>query len=239
MSDQLDRDAAGALVVGFSGTTAPDELRQAVAGGLGAVILFTRNVADADQVSALTASLRAERPDVIIAIDHEGGEFSHLSPANPWPLASARVRDRAVALVPVLVGGRGAVGSGVTRRGPGQVDVVQIAEYARRRERPRVRRGEMAELTALVIDRDDQIGPLGPQGRGQRGHLLRAGDVAGEQDDRAEPAGDGPPQLVGGGRPAEADDQRAGRITIQLISHPPTLSCARFPRHPGRAVTDS
>ncbi|TCC65781.1 beta-N-acetylhexosaminidase [Kribbella pittospori] len=91
MSDQLDRDAAGALIVGFSGTTAPDELRRAVAAGLGGVILFTRNVADADQVAALTASLRAERPDLIIAIDHEGGEFSHLAPANPWPLASPRV----------------------------------------------------------------------------------------------------------------------------------------------------
>ncbi|MEV0800494.1 beta-N-acetylhexosaminidase [Kribbella sp. NPDC050281] len=91
MSDQLDRDAAGALIVGFSGTTAPDELRRAVAAGLGGVILFTRNVGDADQVAALTASLRAERPDLIIAIDHEGGEFSHLAPANPWPLASPRV----------------------------------------------------------------------------------------------------------------------------------------------------
>ncbi|MFI6833501.1 beta-N-acetylhexosaminidase [Kribbella sp. NPDC050241] len=91
MSDQMDRDAAGALIVGFSGTTAPDELRRAVAAGLGGVILFTRNVGDADQVAALTASLRAERPDLIIAIDHEGGEFSHLAPANPWPLASPRV----------------------------------------------------------------------------------------------------------------------------------------------------
>jgi hypothetical protein len=85
MSDQLDRDAAGALVVGFTGTTAPDELRRAVAAGLGAVILFTRNVTDAEQVAALTAALRAERPDLLIGIDHEGGEFSHLAPANPWP----------------------------------------------------------------------------------------------------------------------------------------------------------
>ncbi|TCC33675.1 beta-N-acetylhexosaminidase [Kribbella sindirgiensis] len=91
MSDQLDRDAAGSLVVGFAGTSAPDELRRAVAGGLGAVILFTRNVADAEQVAALTAALRAERPDLIVAIDHEGGEFSHLAPANPWPLASPRL----------------------------------------------------------------------------------------------------------------------------------------------------
>ena len=87
----LDRDAAGALIVGLPGTTATDELRRAVAGGLGGVILFTRNVVDADQVTALTASLRAERPDLIIAIDHEGGEFSHLAPANRWPLASPRL----------------------------------------------------------------------------------------------------------------------------------------------------
>jgi beta-N-acetylhexosaminidase len=91
MSDHLDRDAAGALIVGFDGTTAPDDLRRAVAAGLGAVILFTRNVADAEQVAALTATLRAERPDLVIAIDHEGGEFSHLAPANPWPLASPRI----------------------------------------------------------------------------------------------------------------------------------------------------
>jgi beta-N-acetylhexosaminidase len=91
MSDDLDRDAAGALIAGFDGTTAPDDLRRAVAAGLGAVILFTRNVADAEQVAALTATLRAERPDLVIAIDHEGGEFSHLAPANPWPLASPRI----------------------------------------------------------------------------------------------------------------------------------------------------
>ncbi|MEU4197711.1 beta-N-acetylhexosaminidase [Kribbella sp. NPDC026611] len=90
-TQSLDRDAAGALIVGFSGTTAPDELRRAVADGLGAVILFTRNVEGPEQVAALTAALRAERPDLVIAIDHEGGEFSHLAPANPWPLASPRV----------------------------------------------------------------------------------------------------------------------------------------------------
>src|SRR5689334_21371715 len=87
----LERDAAGALIVGFAGTTAPDNLLKAVADGLGAVILFTRNVTSTDQVRALTSSLRAARPDVIIAIDHEGGEFSHLAPANPWPLASPRL----------------------------------------------------------------------------------------------------------------------------------------------------
>ncbi|MBB6568274.1 beta-N-acetylhexosaminidase [Kribbella sandramycini] len=90
MTDHLARDAAGALIVGLPGTTASDDLRRAVAGGLGAVILFTRNVTDAEQVIALTSSLRAERPELIIAIDHEGGEFSHLAPADRWPLSSPR-----------------------------------------------------------------------------------------------------------------------------------------------------
>jgi beta-N-acetylhexosaminidase len=89
-TDELRRAAAGALIVGFAGTTAPDALRRAVAQGLGGVVLFTRNVRDAGRLTALTASLRAERPDLLIAIDHEGGEFSHLSSVDEWPLASPR-----------------------------------------------------------------------------------------------------------------------------------------------------
>ena len=65
MSDQLDRDAAGALIVGFTGTTAPDELRRVVAAGLGAVILFTRNYADSEQLTRLVADIHAV-PDVSI-----------------------------------------------------------------------------------------------------------------------------------------------------------------------------
>ncbi len=86
----LARDAAGCLIIGFPGTTAGDGLRRAVAAGLGGVVLFTRNVHDAEQLTALTAALRAEREDVLIAIDHEGGEFSHLSSVDQWPLASPR-----------------------------------------------------------------------------------------------------------------------------------------------------
>jgi hypothetical protein len=44
----------------------------------------------------------------------------------------------------------------------------------------------VAELAALVVDRDHEVRPLGPQGGGQGGDLLGVGDVAGEQDDRAE-----------------------------------------------------
>ena len=82
--------ALGALAIGFGGTTAPDPLRRAVADGLGCVVLFTRNVTGPDQLAALTASLRAERPDLLIAIDHEGGEFSHLSAVSGRPMPSPR-----------------------------------------------------------------------------------------------------------------------------------------------------
>lgn len=87
---ELRGQALGALAIGFGGTTATDPLRRAIADGLGCVVLFTRNVADPDQLAALTASLRAERPDLLIAIDHEGGEFSHLSVVSRWPMPSPR-----------------------------------------------------------------------------------------------------------------------------------------------------
>lgn len=86
----LGRDALGALALGFAGTTPAPDLLRAVAGGLGAVVLFTRNVSDPDQLSALTAALRTESPDLLIAIDHEGGEFSHLSAVSDRPMPSPR-----------------------------------------------------------------------------------------------------------------------------------------------------
>ncbi|HVV22610.1 MAG TPA: glycoside hydrolase family 3 N-terminal domain-containing protein [Pseudonocardiaceae bacterium] len=70
--------AAGVLLPGFAGTTAPDWLRRRVGTGLGGVVLFGRNVTDDEQVAALTASLRAERDGVTIGIDEEGGDVTRL-----------------------------------------------------------------------------------------------------------------------------------------------------------------
>jgi beta-N-acetylhexosaminidase len=70
--------AAGVLLPGFAGTTAPDWLRRRIADGLGGVVLFGRNVVDDEQVAALTASLRAERDGVTIGIDEEGGDVTRL-----------------------------------------------------------------------------------------------------------------------------------------------------------------
>jgi beta-N-acetylhexosaminidase len=68
--------AATVLQPGFIGTTAPDWVRRWLADGLGGVALFARNVESPAQVAALTAELRAERPDVIVAIDEEAGDVT-------------------------------------------------------------------------------------------------------------------------------------------------------------------
>ncbi|WP_238431260.1 glycoside hydrolase family 3 N-terminal domain-containing protein [Streptomyces cavernae] len=79
----LDEAAHRCLVAGFHGTTAvPDTLKRLIERGLGGVILFTRNVRDAEQVRALTDSLRSIRPDLLVAIDNEGGGIGHLVSAG-------------------------------------------------------------------------------------------------------------------------------------------------------------
>lgn len=66
------------LMPGFEGTTAPDWLRSVVSEGLGGVVIFGRNVADRDQLRALVSSLHGERPELIVAIDEEGGDVTRL-----------------------------------------------------------------------------------------------------------------------------------------------------------------
>ncbi|WP_327347263.1 glycoside hydrolase family 3 N-terminal domain-containing protein [Streptomyces europaeiscabiei] len=75
----LDEAAHRCLVAGFDGTTTvPDTLKRLIDRGLGGVILFTRNIRDADQVRELTGTLRALRPDLLVGIDNEGGGIGHL-----------------------------------------------------------------------------------------------------------------------------------------------------------------
>lgn len=77
-TDTLTRDALTVLQPGFTGTTAPDWLLRRLGEGLASVGLFGRNIADPDQLAALTAQLRAERDDVLVAIDEEGGDVTRL-----------------------------------------------------------------------------------------------------------------------------------------------------------------
>ncbi|WP_019871601.1 glycoside hydrolase family 3 protein [Salinispora oceanensis] len=89
--------AATVLQPGFVGTTAPSWVRRWLGEGLGAVVLFARNVVDSEQVAALTATLRAERPDVIVAIDEEAGDVtrieSGLGSSRPGNLALGVIDD--------------------------------------------------------------------------------------------------------------------------------------------------
>ncbi|MEV5881605.1 glycoside hydrolase family 3 protein [Streptomyces sp. NPDC052020] len=77
-TDTLTRDALTVLQPGFTGTTAPDWLLRRLGEGLATVGLFGRNIASPEQLAALTAQLRAERDDVLVAIDEEGGDVTRL-----------------------------------------------------------------------------------------------------------------------------------------------------------------
>ncbi|MYV38764.1 glycoside hydrolase family 3 protein [Streptomyces sp. SID1328] len=77
-TDTLTRDALTVLQPGFTGTTAPDWLLRRLGEGLASVGLFGRNIVSPEQLSALTAQLRTERPDVLVAIDEEGGDVTRL-----------------------------------------------------------------------------------------------------------------------------------------------------------------
>ncbi|MER7180898.1 glycoside hydrolase family 3 protein, partial [Streptomyces hyaluromycini] len=77
-TDTLTRDALTVLQPGFTGTTAPDWLLRRLGEGLASVGVFGRNIISAEQLGALTAQLRAERDDVLVAIDEEGGDVTRL-----------------------------------------------------------------------------------------------------------------------------------------------------------------
>ncbi|BAC70730.1 sugar hydrolase [Streptomyces avermitilis] len=77
-TDTLTRDALTVLQPGFTGTSAPDWLLRRLGEGLASVGLFGRNIASPAQLGRLTAQLRAERDDVLVAIDEEGGDVTRL-----------------------------------------------------------------------------------------------------------------------------------------------------------------
>ncbi|MER5872520.1 glycoside hydrolase family 3 protein [Streptomyces sp. NPDC002044] len=96
-TDTVTRDALAVLQPGFEGTTAPAWLLRQVAEGLTAVGLFGRNITSPEQLAALTAQLRAERGEVLVAIDEEGGDVTRLEARGgssfPGNLALGAVDD--------------------------------------------------------------------------------------------------------------------------------------------------
>ncbi len=66
--------AAGPLMLDLQGATLSDEERDLLLRDpVGGVILFRRNFESPEQLCELTADIRAIRPQLLIAVDHEGG----------------------------------------------------------------------------------------------------------------------------------------------------------------------
>ncbi|MEV0122506.1 glycoside hydrolase family 3 N-terminal domain-containing protein [Streptomyces sp. NPDC050703] len=93
----LEHLANSVLQPGFEGTTAPDWVRRKISEGLGSVVLFSRNIESVEQVGRLTAALRAENPDLIVAIDEEAGDVTRMEAwtgsSRPGNLALGAVDD--------------------------------------------------------------------------------------------------------------------------------------------------
>jgi len=67
------------FLAGFVGPTPPGWLLDALADGLGGVVLFGSNLGDGTSVDKLTARLRAAAGrDIVIALDEEGGDVTRL-----------------------------------------------------------------------------------------------------------------------------------------------------------------
>jgi beta-N-acetylhexosaminidase len=92
-----ERLALRCLLPGFIGTVPPHWVKRAAAAGLGGVVLYGRNVAERDQLAALTAGLHAEHSQLLVAIDEEGGDVTRLEAKTgssyPGNLALGAVGD--------------------------------------------------------------------------------------------------------------------------------------------------
>jgi beta-N-acetylhexosaminidase len=76
---QLIRDAGTVLQMSFVGTKAPDWVLRALEdGALGGVVPFARNLESPEQIAALCAQVRAANPEVLLALDEEGGDVTRL-----------------------------------------------------------------------------------------------------------------------------------------------------------------
>src|SRR6476469_9714902 len=76
--EALRRLAVGTLMPGFVGTTVPAWVEREYAAGLASVCLYAANVVDPDQLARLCPSLRTAAPDLLVAVDEEGGDVTRL-----------------------------------------------------------------------------------------------------------------------------------------------------------------
>jgi beta-N-acetylhexosaminidase len=76
--EALRRLVVGTLMPGFVGTSVPGWVEREYAAGLASVCLYGANVVDPDQLARLCGQLRAAGPDLLVAVDEEGGDVTRL-----------------------------------------------------------------------------------------------------------------------------------------------------------------
>jgi beta-N-acetylhexosaminidase len=84
---QASHEVLQHFLLGFDGTSLPDDLRVLLAGGLAGVAIYSRNFTSVEGLRALTREIRrAAGGPVLIGIDQEGGtKFSLPEPFTQWP----------------------------------------------------------------------------------------------------------------------------------------------------------
>ena len=83
MTSDASRLAYGVLLAQFPGTTVPDWLRPALAGGLAGIILFGENTPDIEATRRVVGDFQeavgaAGEPGLIVASDEEGGDVTRI-----------------------------------------------------------------------------------------------------------------------------------------------------------------
>ena len=108
----------GPVMLDVAGLRLEDADRARLAHPLvGGVILFARNFSDRAQLCALTAEIRALRPDVLIAVDHEGGRVQRFRRDGFTHLPALRAFGRIWDAPDVLGAMRAATAAGVVLAG--------------------------------------------------------------------------------------------------------------------------
>lgn len=86
---RTQRAVNGVLLPGFEGTTVPGWLADAARAGLAGVVYFARNTPDVATTAELSAALHAISPDLVVAVDEEGGDVSRLEAVHGSSLPGA------------------------------------------------------------------------------------------------------------------------------------------------------
>lgn len=142
------RAVNGVLLPGFTGTDAPGWLLEACEEGLAGVIYFAYNTPDVATTARLSAHLHEVSPDLLIAIDEEGGDVSRLEAATgssiPGAAALGTIDDEDLTERVALALGRLLAATGV------DLDLAPVLDVNSRTENPVVGVRAFGATPALV-----------------------------------------------------------------------------------------